>query len=154
MFERLKMLFKKTPKYDLERFKEAQEADFEFALEEIRAGKKYGHWIWHVFPQLRGLGKSDRSYVFGIVSLDEAKAYLKDKQLRANLLTITQALQALPTEDITDVVDFPDNLKIWSSMTLFYHASEDDIRSVFGAVIDKYYDGKFDKRTEEMLFGK
>lgn len=152
---KLKEIFNRKPRYDLNRFKEAQEADFEFALSEIRSGKKYGHWIWHVFPQLRGLGKSDRSYAFGIVSLDEAKAYLKDKQLRANLLTITQALQALDTDDISSVVDFPDDLKIWSSMTLFYHAADDDdIKSVFGAVIDKYYDGQFDKKTEHMLFGQ
>ena len=146
------MFFKN--KGQLQRFKDAQEHDFEMALSEIRNGRKDGHWIWYIFPQIRGLGMSDFSYHYGIMDMNEAKAYLKDSYLRNHLITITEALLELPETDIRNIVGSPDNLKIRSCMTLFYHVANGHEKSLFKAVIDKYYDGKFDKKTEQILFDK
>ena len=81
--------------YDLERFLKAQERDYAYALKEIRAGKKRSHWIWYVFPQLRGLGRSERSYYYGLDGINEAKVYYEHSLLRERLLEITQILRLL-----------------------------------------------------------
>lgn len=149
-------------KYDLKRFINAQKNNWDEAYAEISAGRKESHWIWYIFPQLKGLGQSYTSENYGIGSMDEAVAYLHNDYLRNNLITITKALLACEKKDITEIVGYPDDLKIRSCMTLFYYAAEkliftysmndyEDDRDLFKAIIDKYYSGQFDERTEEML---
>lgn len=138
--------------YDLNRFVAAQNHNFDRALTEVKAGRKRGHWIWFIFPQLTGLGHSFSSAFYGIEGLDEARAYLANKTLSDNLVTIAKALTELKGKDIYKIFRTPDDLKVCSSMTLFYHAADDEEKkAVFKAVIDKYYKGKFDPLTEKML---
>jgi len=131
--------------YDLSRFLKAQERDYDTALAEIRAGRKTSHWIWYIFPQLGELGFSPTAKFYGITDLDEAHAYLADKLLRTRLLEISQALLDLPIRDIEDIMGYPDNLKLCSSMTLFHLA--EPTCDVFQRVLDKYFDGEPDKKT-------
>lgn len=131
--------------YDLSRFLKAQERDYHTALEEIKAGHKSSHWIWYIFPQLEALGFSPTAKFYGIADLDEARAYLGNNLLRTRLLTISQALLDLPSNDIDAIMGYPDNLKLCSSMTLF-HLAEPDC-DIFQKVLDKYFDGKPDEKT-------
>ena len=131
--------------YNLDRFIEAQKEDYSQALKEIKNGKKQTHWIWYIFPQLKDLGISDTAIYYGIESLDEAKEYLKNNYLKHNLLEITQALLDLDSNNPTEILGYPDNLKVKSSMTLFNYA--DPNIDLFKKVIDKYYNGEFDINT-------
>lgn len=129
----------------LERFLEAQEHKYDIALKEIRAGKKRTHWMWYIFPQLRGLGRSKMAYAYGINGLEEAKAYLAHPVLSARLIEISEALLEHKDQDIEDILGDIDAMKLCSSMTLFAFISEDD--SVFQRVLDYFYDGEIDKLT-------
>ena len=135
--------------YDLERFLRAQERDYEGALRELRAGRKRSHWIWYVFPQLRGLGYSRMSEYYGIDGLGEARAYVKEPTLRARLLQVTKTLLDLPGNDPTVVMGHPDDLKLRSCMTLFCLAAPGE--PAFRQVLDKYFGGEKDPRTLELL---
>lgn len=135
--------------YDLQRFKDAQEWDYGQALAEIRAGRKRSHWIWYVFPQLKGLGRSSMCACYGIDGMGEAKAYLSDEILRSRLVEISQALLELSGDDPVSVMGHIDALKLRSCMTLFSRVPGSN--PVFGAVLDKYYDGEPDPLTLEML---
>lgn len=137
------------PPFDLDRYKKAQAMDYEKALAEIRQGKKRGHWIWYIFPQLVGLGHSDMSWFFAIHSLEEAQAYMRDGVLGARLLEISQALLELETDNPTQVMGYPDDMKLCSCMTLFALAAPQ--HEVFKQVLDKYYHGKMDTRTRRIL---
>ena len=134
---------------DLQRFREAQEQDFDLALEEIRSGFKRSHWMWYIFPQIRGLGFSSMSAYYGIEDLKEAEAFLKDPYLGKNLRTISQALLELDTDDPHRVFGSPDDLKLCSSMTLFEAAEGKG--GVFSKVLEKYYGGRRDLKTLEIL---
>ena len=136
----------------LSRFHEAQRRDYAQALSEIRAGRKRSHWIWYIFPQIRGLGYSSTSQYYAIRDLDEAKAYLADPVLRARLLEISEALLALPCSDPSEVMGYPDDLKLKSSMTLFELAEPEC--PVFGAVLDKFFGGRRDERTVALAAGR
>ena len=131
--------------YDLSRFHKAQKGSYETALAEIRAGRKRSHWIWYIFPQIQGLGYSSTAQYYAIEDLEEAKAYLADPVLRERLLEISNALLALDSCDPTDVMGYPDDLKLRSSMTLFSLA--DPECTVFRDVLEKFYDGREDPRT-------
>ncbi|WP_294158510.1 DUF1810 domain-containing protein [uncultured Selenomonas sp.] len=133
----------------LERFLKAQEGDYEIALSEIRAGRKRSHWIWYIFPQLKGLGRSGTSEYYGISGMEEAKAYLENPVLCGRLVEISEALLGLESNDADDVMGFPDNLKLRSSMTLFALAEPEC--KVFQKVLDKFFDGAMDERTVELL---
>jgi len=135
--------------YNLERFISAQRRDYETALREIQTGRKRSHWIWYIFPQLRGLGMSSTSEFYGIDGLEEARAYLQNGYLRAHLLEISSALLALDTNDPYAVLGSPDDMKVRSCMTLF--ALADETEPVFPAVLEKFYGGRTDRRTERML---
>lgn len=135
--------------YDLERFVKAQSQDYDQALREIRAGRKRSHWIWYIFPQLKGLGFSFPSEYYGITDEGEAKQYLAHPVLGARLMEITTALLELTGNDPLAVMGHPDDLKLLSSMTLFAQIS--DRGSIFHQVIEKYYGGSYDKRTLQML---
>lgn len=135
--------------YDLNRFVDAQRRDYLQALAEIRAGRKQSHWIWYIFPQLRELCRSDTAKYYGIADLGEAKAYLANDTLRKHLIEISEALLDLKETDITAIMGFPDDLKLRSSMTLFHLA--DSKSDVFLRVLDKYFEGKPDAKTVEIL---
>ena len=125
--------------YDLERFIEAQKYDYDGALSEIKNGQKRGHWIWYIFPQIKGLGHSYNSEYYGISSKEEAKAYLDHPVLGLRLREITQALLDCENISADDILGFPDVLKVRSCMTLFDLVSPDDI---FNDVLYKYYEGQ------------
>ncbi len=124
--------------YDLERFIEAQKYDYDGALREIQNGLKQGHWIWYVFPQIKGLGHSYNSEFYGIRSKEEAKAYLEHPVLGVRLREITQALLDC-SKSADDIFGYPDVLKVRSCMTLFDLVSPNDI---FNDVLYKFYEGQ------------
>ena len=135
--------------YDLQRFVKMQMDNFPEALQQVKDGCKYSHWIWYIFPQLKGLGQSPISEYYGIDGLGEAEAYMEDDFLRENLITISEAFLALENTNATAVFGFPDVLKVCSCMTLF--SCTKNAPPVFEQVIDKYYQGKKDKKTLAML---
>ena len=133
----------------LDRFLEAQEQMYSIALKEIQNGEKESHWMWYIFPQLRGLGKSRMSYVYGINGIEEARAFLKHPVLSARLIEITEALLEHKDIIVEDLIGDLDVLKLRSCMTLFALLSEDN--SVFHQVIDCFYDGKMDNSTIDLI---
>jgi uncharacterized protein (DUF1810 family) len=138
--------------FDLRRFVDAQDGVYDTVLSELRGGRKRGHWIWFVFPQLRGLGRSDTAQHYGISSLDEARAYLAHPVLGARLRECTGLVAAIDGRSVDEIFGWPDNLKVRSSMTLFAHATDDpEIQAGFLAVLDKFYDGEDDPSTVELL---
>jgi len=137
-----------TPEPDLTRFLDAQDGTYATALAELRAGAKRTHWIWFVFPQLRGLGRSATAEHFGIVSLAEAQAYLAHPVLGARLLECSQALIAHRGRSARDILGVPDDLKVRSSMTLFARAGGPP---VCAQVLDAFYDGREDAATLDLL---
>jgi uncharacterized protein (DUF1810 family) len=138
-----------TDPFDLERFVNAQSGSYAAALGEIRAGRKHSHWIWYVFPQLRGLGVSSASQHYGISGIDEARAYLNHPVLGPRLVECAEALLALEGRTASAIMPYPDDLKLRSSMTLFERIAGHG--SVFSRVLEKYYQGHRDTRTLELL---
>ena len=137
--------------YDLERFIKVQDsgwATYSEALSEIKEGHKCGHWIWYVFPQIKGLGHSQNSEFYGISGKDEAKAYLEHPVLGKRLRDITKALLECLNPSAYNILGFPDVLKVQSCMTLFDLVSPNDI---FNDVLDKYYEGKRCVKTIKRL---
>ena len=130
--------------YDLERFVEAQNLVYDMALQEIKDGQKRGHWIWFVFPQIKGLGHSYNSEFYGISGTKEAQAYLEHPLLGARLREISQAMLDCGNPSADDILGFPDVLKVRSCMTLFDMVSPNDI---FKQVLEKYYEGKLCDKT-------
>ena len=136
-------------KTDLSRFRDAQKRDFETSLSEIRSGRKRTHWMWYIFPQIKGLGRSGISEYYAIRDLREAKDYLSDGYLGGNLRQICEALLELDTCDALSVFGSPDDLKLRSSMTLFLLASGKE--QVFQDVLDRFFDGIPDSLTLRIL---
>ncbi len=132
----------------LARFNAPQHQYFKLAVTELKAQKKRSHWMWFMFPQLRSLGKSQTAYLYGIADLNEAKAFLADPYLGNNLRQLCEVLLQVPTNDAKMIFGFPDDLKLKSSMTLFAKASNEPI---FQAVLDKFFHGKYDQKTLELL---
>jgi uncharacterized protein (DUF1810 family) len=135
--------------FDLARFVQAQDGKFDGALCEVKQGRKTSHWMWYIFPQLRGLGYSSMAMHYGITGEAEAQAYLAHEVLGPRLNTICEAVLALDGKSAYDIFDEPDDMKMRSCATLFAQVSKAD--SVFHKIIDKYFDGEFDQRTLEML---
>ena len=133
----------------LDRFLEAQERMYPVALKEIQNGEKESHWMWYIFPQLRGLGRSQMAYVYGINGIEEAKAYLKHPVLSARLIEICEALLEHKDEDIEDILGDIDAIKLRSSMTLFALISENG--SVFNQVLTCFYRGNIDEQTTKLI---
>lgn len=136
--------------YDLNRFLIAQEISYNNALTEIQLGKKTSHWMWFVFPQIKGLGFSDIAKRYAIENLDEAKEYLNHPVLGLRLITITKEL--LKHEGLTanSILGNPDDLKLHSSMTLFAQV-EDSEEQIFMKVIDKFFNGYLDNKTLKII---
>jgi len=135
--------------HDLQRFVDAQAHTYDQALAELRAGQKHTHWMWFVFPQIAGLGRSGMAQRFAIRSLAEAKAYLSHPLLGRRLITAAQALTALDTEDPAEVFGSVDAMKLHSSMTLFARAAPDE--PVFREVLDHYFGGALDEGTTSRI---
>jgi uncharacterized protein (DUF1810 family) len=135
--------------FDWSRFLRAQDKDYSTALAEIKSGRKQSHWIWYIFPQLTGLGRSSTAAYYGISGSEEAAAYLEQPVLRERLIEIATALLSLETNNAAAVLGTPDDLKMRSSMTLFAIVRPDI--PVFQAVLDKFYNGEFDQLTVEAL---
>ena len=132
---------------NLERFVEAQDRGYEIALREMKAGRKQNHWIWYIFPQLKGLGYSDKAKYYGIENFDEAKDYLAHPVLGKRLIEITEVILNLSKNDPIDLMGGQiDAKKLKSSMTLFALASGEKV-SVFHKVIEKFFGGKMDEAT-------
>ena len=134
--------------HSLERFVEAQELMYMMALDEVRNGRKRGHWIWYIFPQLKGLGESYNSSYYGINGIEEARAYLNHPILGARLREITAAFLELVGKNAPEVFGHLDAMKVRSCMTLFNEVSDDDL---FQRVLDRYYNGVADNRTLAIL---
>jgi|SRR6185503_10350650 uncharacterized protein (DUF1810 family) len=131
--------------YDLQRFVDAQEPVFPRVLVELQQGRKYGHWIWFIFPQMKGLGRSSTSEFFGISSLAEARAYLKHPLLGPRLIKCSELVNAVEGSDAEEIFGDVDAMKFRSSMTLFAYA--DPSNRIFSAALEKYFAGQFDSLT-------
>ena len=139
---------------EIARFLEAQEKDYDLALKEIKNGKKESCWIWYIFPQIKGLGSSSTSEEYGIKDIEEAKEYLENETLKSRLIEITQALLDLEEDNIDNIMHFPDNLKLKSSMTLFKQVEEVyniDCGNIFQKTLDKFFNGEEDPNTIRIL---
>jgi uncharacterized protein (DUF1810 family) len=135
--------------YKLDRFIDAQNGIYDQALAELKAGRKRTHWMWFIFPQIAGLGSSSMAEKFAIRSAEEASAYLADPILGSRLLRCVEAMLSIKDRTANHILGSPDDMKLRSSMTLF--AAISDQGSPFHRVIDKFYSGKFDDRTVELL---
>ncbi|MEV0900281.1 DUF1810 domain-containing protein [Actinoplanes sp. NPDC049802] len=133
---------------DLIRFVRAQEGVFDQALAELRAGRKRTHWMWFVFPQLAGLGSSPTARTYAITDLGEARDYLVHPLLGPRLLQCAEAMLEHRGRTAEEILGYPDDLKLRSSMTLFARAADDP--ELFERVLDRYYDGP-DQRTLALL---
>ena len=135
--------------FNLGRFLDAQAGSYDAALAELRAGRKRSHWMWFIFPQLRGLGHSDRAQFFGIGSLAEAAAFHADPILGKRLRECVTTLVKLPGMSAGEVLGSVDALKLRSSLTLFRIAAPGE--PLFQAALDRYFDARLDPRTIELL---
>jgi uncharacterized protein (DUF1810 family) len=141
---------------DLSRFLTAHEegGTYAVALAELRAGHKRSHWMWFVFPQIAGLGRSPTAQYYAISDLGEARDYLAHPVLGPRLVECAEALTGLPGDDPVAVLGGIDATKLRSSMTLFAHAADDEHRATFRAVLDRYFGGADDPETERRLRGQ
>jgi uncharacterized protein (DUF1810 family) len=137
-----------TDPFDLQRFLDAQSSVYPRVFDELRRGRKQSHWMWLIFPQLAGLGHSAMAQRFAISSRDEAAAYLGHGVLGSRLKDCTKLVNAVEGRTILEILGSPDDLKFHSSMTLFDAVSSDP---EFAAAIAKFYGGKRDQRTLDLL---
>jgi len=135
--------------YDLERFVAAQQGGYRGVVAELRAGRKTGHWMWFVFPQIAGLGMSELSRFYAIASLDEARAYLEHPVLGPRLRECAALVLGTRERSAEDIFGGIDAIKLRSSMTLFHRAAPDE--AVFLDVLDRFFDGVPDPATDERL---
>ena len=134
---------------DLDKFVKAQARDYAGALEEMKRGRKQGHWIWYVFPQITGLGMSSTSMQYAIEDLEQANRYFQHPVLGKRLIETANAVLAVEGKTANQIMGTPDDLKLRSSMTLFSMVKNAD--PVFQAVLDKYFDGEPDQKTLAIL---
>jgi uncharacterized protein (DUF1810 family) len=134
--------------YNLRRFEEAQDRVYEQVCEELRAGEKRSHWMWFIFPQIRGLGRSPMAERFAIGSLEEARTYLRHAVLGGRLRECTSIVNGVEGKSAAEIFGFPDDLKFCSSMTLFAKAGDG---AEFRRAIEKYFGGKMDSGTLERI---
>ncbi|WIE78054.1 DUF1810 domain-containing protein [Curtobacterium sp. MCSS17_016] len=135
--------------FDLDRFVRAQQGVYDVALDELRRGRKSSHWMWFVFPQLAGLGRSATAVRFAITGVDEARAYLTHPVLGPRLLTATDVAHDAPARSADALLGGIDAVKLRSSMTLFARIAADP--GPFVAVLDRWYDGAEDPATVRLL---
>lgn len=135
--------------FDLDRFINAQQSSYATALQEIKNGRKRSHWIWYIFPQLKGLGFSANSQYYGIENMGEAIDYLSHPVLGKRLIEICKALYALPTNNATAILGNPDDLKLKSCLTLFSCVPNAD--PVFEQLLAKFFNSDKDNQTLQLL---
>jgi uncharacterized protein (DUF1810 family) len=135
--------------YDLNRFISAQEGVYDRVLAELRGGLKRTHWMWFIFPQIDGLGHSSTTRFYAIKSLEEARRYLAHSVLGARLVESAEAVLGVQGLSASDIFGYPDDMKLQSSMTLFALAAGQG--SVFERVLEKYFQGKRDTRTLQIV---
>jgi uncharacterized protein (DUF1810 family) len=136
-------------RYDLQRFVDAQNPVYEQVCAELRNGRKQGHWMWFIFPQLRGLGQSQMATRFGIGSREEAEEYLKHAILGERLRECTRLVNLVEGRSIHQILGYPDDLKFRSSMTLFARIASGD--QIFQEALQKYFGGASDRLTLDLL---
>ena len=136
---------------DLERFVVAQAPHIEAVEAELAAGRKRTHWMWFVFPQLRGLGHSQLAWHFGLPSAAQARDYLAHAILGPRLRECVDLILAVPDRSAHEIFGSPDDLKLRSCLTLFREI--DDAEGVFGRALDRFFDGQPDSRTLQLLAG-
>ena len=134
--------------FNLSRFINAQEGVYDHAVAELKNGRKRSHWMWYIFPQLEGLGRSTTARRYAIKSIEEAIEYLNHPILGARLLECANTVLAIEGKTASEIFGYPDDLKLKSSMTLFSEVADD---SVFVHVLDKYFQGEQDVRTLQLL---
>jgi uncharacterized protein (DUF1810 family) len=139
--------------YFLRRFTDAQDAGgtYDAALAELGAGRKVSHWMWFVFPQIAGLGRSSMAKMYAVSSLAEARAYLRDPVLGPRLLVVTRVVSEFSGSTANEIFGAIDAMKLRSSMTLFARAAPDE--PLFQRVLDRYFDGIPDEETDRRLPG-
>jgi len=135
--------------FQLSRFVEAQDKVYDRVLAELKSGRKRSHWMWFVFPQIEGLGSSSTTRYYSIKSLEEARQYLDHPFLGKRLRECAETILTLEGLSASSIFGYPDDLKLKSSMTLFASVAEG--QSVFGRVLEKYYQGNRDERTLAIL---
>jgi uncharacterized protein (DUF1810 family) len=135
--------------FNLQRFVDAQDPIYDSVCAELRNGRKQTHWMWFIFPQIRGLGSSAMADRFGISSRQEAEAYLKHPVLGPRLLECTRLVNLVEGRSIEDIFGYPDNLKFRSSVTLFRMAAPSN--QVFQEALEKYFGGEADLRTRDII---
>lgn len=135
--------------FRLHRFVDAQNPIIDAVRAELRNGRKTSHWMWFVFPQMQGLGHSDMARRFAISSIEEARAYLAHPVLGPRLIECTELLLAVKDRSAAEILGFPDDRKLHSSMTLFARAADDP--SPFNASLQRYFNGEPDRATLGML---
>jgi len=135
--------------HDLQRFVDAQQGVIESVRDELRAGRKRSHWMWFVFPQLKGLGFSAMAQQYGIASLDEARAYLAHPVLGARLRECCALMLAVPGRSAHEILGSPDDLKLHSCLTLFALAAPQE--AVFREGLQRFYGGRMDEKTRALL---
>jgi uncharacterized protein (DUF1810 family) len=133
----------------LDRFAEAQEKMYPTAMKEIQAGKKQSHWMWYIFPQLRGLGTSSMAHKYGIIDIGEARAYLEHPWLSGRLYELCVALLHHKDKSAYEIFGDVDEMKLKSSMTLFDLTSED--YTIFDQVLEQFFDGEMDEVTVRLI---
>jgi uncharacterized protein (DUF1810 family) len=136
-------------RYELKRFVEAQDGVYEQACAELRAGRKRTHWMWFVFPQIRGLGSSPTAVRFAISGMEEARAYLEHPMLGSRLRECTGIVVDVEGRSVEQIFGYPDDLKFHSSITLFAKAAAE--AGVFGEALEKYFGGEMDRGTLERI---
>lgn len=135
--------------FNLQRFVEAQESVIDGVYAELRSGRKRGHWMWFIFPQLRGLGRTSTSQTYGVSSLDEAVAYLRHSVLGQRLIECTKLVIAVDGRSAEEIFGDIDAMKFRSCMTLFAKAAPEN--PIFVEALKKYYRGEFDALTLSLL---
>ena len=140
---------KEEDPHNLQRFLDAQNPVYAQVCSELRAGRKKSHWMWFIFPQIRGLGYSPLAQKFAISSLQEARAYLDHQILGARLRECCRLVNLVQSRTIEDIFGYPDDLKFRSSMTLFAQATPDD--QIFQDALEKYFNGESDPSTLQRL---
>ena len=135
--------------FQLERFLEAQKSSYQDVVAELQAGRKTSHWIWYIFPQLKGLGHSWMADKYGIGSRAEARAYLAEPTLGRRLIECVRLVCQAPNASIVQILGRPDDMKFRSSMTLFALIQTDC--DVYRKALDQFFDGQHDVLTERLL---
>jgi len=138
-----------TDPHNLQRFVDAQAPIYNRVLAELRSGQKQSHWMWFIFPQIQGLGRSPTAQTFAISSRQEAEAYAVHPILGARLRECTQLVNAVENRTVSQIFGFPDDLKFHSCMTLFAQAASD--RQAFLDALTKFFAGKPDQQTLNRL---